>query len=332
MAPEDLVNADGMSESTTARASMTYRRMGRSGLVVSAVGLGCNNFGMRIDRDAAKLVVDASIDSGITLFDTSDSYGDSELILGELLGGRRDDVIIATKFGSNVDGRYGNDFGARGARRYVRRAVETSLRRLRTDWIDLYQLHRPDVATPIEETLETLDDLVREGKVRYVGSSNFAGWQIAEAEWQARTRNLERFVSAQNHWNLLERAVETDVIPACESYAVGMLPYFPLASGLLTGKYRRGEEAPADSRYKAWGMESRLTDDRYDAVEKLIAFADERSITPLELAIGWLAAQPTVASVIAGATKAEQVRANAAAIRWIPTQDDLKAINELTGR
>jgi aryl-alcohol dehydrogenase-like predicted oxidoreductase len=313
-----------------AMTDMTYRRLGSSGLVVSTVGIGCNNFGLRISADASRTVVDAAIDAGITLFDTSDSYGDSELILGELLGNRRDDVILATKFGSDVNGRNGKDFGARGARRYIRRAIESSLARLRTDYVDLYQLHKPDPSTPLEETLSALDELVTEGKVRYVGSSNLAGWQVADAEWQAQTRHLERFVSAQNQWSLLERGIEGDLVPACERYGIGILPYFPLASGLLTGKYRRGEAAPEDSRYKAWGMEGRLTDERFSVVEKLSAFAGERSISLLDVAIGWLAAQPAVSSVIAGATKADQVRSNAAAAAWRPTPEDLKAINDIT--
>jgi aryl-alcohol dehydrogenase-like predicted oxidoreductase len=313
-----------------ADTSMTYRRLGRSGLVVSTVGLGCNNFGNRVDKDASRAVVDAALDAGITLLDTSDSYGDSELILGELLVGRRDDVILATKFGSDVKGRNGRDFGARGARRYIRRAVESSLTRLRTDYIDLYQLHKPDPATPLEETLAALSELVAEGKVRYVGSSNLAGWQVAEADWQARTHHLERFVSAQNEWSLLERDIEADLVPACEHYGIGVLPYFPLASGLLTGKYRRGEAVPADSRVKAWGMEGSLTDETFDVVEKLTAYAEERGHTLLELAFSWLAAQPAVASVIAGATKPEQVRSNAAAVRWVPTGEELGQIDEIT--
>src|SRR4051812_18351774 len=238
-----------MSDATTpARADMTFRRLGRSGLAVSTVGIGCNNFGLRLGPDESRPVVHAALDAGITLFDTSDSYGDSEVILGELLEGRRDDVVLATKFGSDVKGRNGPDGGARGSRRYIRRAVESSLRRLRTDRIDLYQLHRPDPLTPIEETLAALTELVRAGKVRYIGSSNFTGWQVAEAEWMSRTRGLERMISAQNEYSWLERGLERDVVPALEHYGVGLLPYFPLASGLLTGKYRRGEAAPEGSR------------------------------------------------------------------------------------
>ena len=224
---------------------MDFRRLGSSGLAVSVVGLGTNNLGMKLDMDGSREVVHAALDEGITLFDTADSYGASEERLGELLVGKREDVILATKFGSDVR-RRGNDNGvdwdARGSRRYIIRAVESSLRRLRTDWIDLYQLHRPDELTPIEETLSALDDLVHAGKVRYLGSSNFAGWQVAHAEWTARTRGYERFVSAQNEYSWLERGIEDDLVPALEEYEIGLLPYFPLANGLLTGKYRRGEE------------------------------------------------------------------------------------------
>ena len=302
---------------------MAYRRLGGSGLAVSVAGLGCNNFGMRIDLDATRAVVDAALEAGVTLFDTSDSYGASEEFLGDVLQGRRDDVVLATKFGSALKGANGADWGARGSRRYVRRAVERSLRRLRTDWIDLYQIHRPDAATPIDETLSVLTDLVREGKVRYIGSSNFAAWQIADADWISRDRGYERFISAQNNYNLLEREVEAEVVPACERFGVGLLPYFPLASGLLTGKYRRGEEAPANTRLSVWGMTSRLTDDRFDAIEKLEAFAAERGVTLLDVALGGLAAKPAVASVIAGATTPEQVRANVAATTtWVPGPGD----------
>lgn len=312
---------------------MDFRRLGNSGLVVSAVGLGTNNFGMKLDLDGCREVVDAAFDHGITLFDTADSYGESEARLGELLQGRRDDVVLATKFGSDTSKRgnsNGEDWGARGSRRYVVRAVEASLRRLRTDWIDLYQLHRPDPATPIEETLSALDDLVHAGKVRYLGSSNFTGWQVAEAEWIARTRNTERFVSAQNEYSWLERGIEEDLVPALEHYGIGLLPYFPLASGLLTGKYRRGEQAPQGSRIQAWGREDSLTDDAFDVVESLEDFAKQRGIGLLDVAIGGLAAQPAVASVIAGATSRDQVERNVAAGSWSPSLEDLAELDELT--
>jgi aryl-alcohol dehydrogenase-like predicted oxidoreductase len=312
---------------------MDFRRLGNSGLVVSVVGLGTNNLGMKLDDDGSREVVHAALDAGITLFDTSDSYGASEERLGKLLAGRRDDVVIATKFGSDIRPRglsNGEDWGARGSRRYVKRAVESSLQRLRTDWIDLYQLHRPDPATPIEETLSALDDLVREGKVRYLGSSNFTGWQVAEAEWMSRTRHLERFVSAQNQYSWLEREIEDDLVPALEHFGIGLLPFFPLANGLLTGKYRRGEPAPEGSRIKDWGRESQLTDETFDVLEALESFAKSRGVELLDIAIGGLAAQPAVASVIAGATSREQVRKNVAAGNWQPTLEDLAELDEIT--
>ncbi len=222
---------------------MRYRRLGNSGLVVSVVGLGCNNFGRKVDDAGTKAVVDAAIDQGINLFDTADIYGDpagaSESALGKALKGRRDDVVIATKFGMDMHGANGVDHGARGARRYVTKAVEASLRRLGTDHIDLYQMHTPDAETPIDETLSALDDLVRAGKVRYLGNSNFTGWQIADADWTARTHGRTPFISAQNEYSWLKRGVEADVVGACERFGLGLLPFFPLASGLLTGKYRR---------------------------------------------------------------------------------------------
>ncbi|MCU1688456.1 MAG: aldo/keto reductase [Pseudonocardiales bacterium] len=314
---------------------MKFRRLGTSGLVVSAVGLGTNNFGMKISPDEAKAVTDAAIDAGITLFDTADVYGASEAVLGELLEGRREDVIIATKWGSPMTKRgadsNGEDWNARGARRYIRRAVEGSLRRLRTDYIDLYQMHRPDPLTPIEETLSALDDLVTEGKVRYLGHSNFSGFQTAHAEWTARTRGTERFISAQNEYSLLKRTkVEDDLTPSLVEYGIGLLPFFPLASGLLTGKYRRGEAPPQGSRIQAWKREAALTDAAFDVIEKLESFAAERSVTLLDVAMGGLAAQPSVSSVIAGATTPEQVRANAAAGLWSPTAEDLATIDEIT--
>jgi aryl-alcohol dehydrogenase-like predicted oxidoreductase len=313
---------------------MQMRRLGSSGLVVSVVGLGTNNFGMKLDLEQSRAVLDAALDAGVTLIDTADVYGASETRLGELLKGRRDDVVLATKFGSPLREGYelgAPDWDARGSRRWVRLAVESSLRRLQTDYLDLYQMHRPDPATPIDETLSVLDDLVREGKVRYVGHSNFTGWQVADAEWTARTGGFERFVSAQNNYNLLEREIETDLVPALEQYGIGLLPYFPLASGLLTGKYRRGQAPPSGSRIEAWGMQDSLTDERFDVVERLEAYADERGIGLLDVAIGGLAAQPAVASVIAGATTPEQVRANVAAGAWEPTASDLTELDQVTG-
>ena len=308
---------------------MTYRNLGDSGLRVSTVGLGCNNFGMRIDAGATRAVVDAAIDHGITLFDTSDSYGDSELFLGSALEGRREQVVLATKFGSDLRGANGPDWGARGSRRYIRRAVERSLTRLRTDWIDLYQLHMPDPTTPVEETLSALTELVQEGKVRYIGSSNFSGWQVADADWISRSNGLERFISAQNHYNLIERQAESELLPACDRFGVGVLPYFPLASGLLTGKYRRGDEAPSDGRIAAWGMKHLLTDAMFDRVEAIDAFAAERGITLLDVAIGGLASRTAVASVIAGATSPTQIAANVAAGLWQPTTEDQIALDAI---
>ncbi|QSB14355.1 aldo/keto reductase [Natronosporangium hydrolyticum] len=315
-------------------AEMRYRRLGDSGLMVSVVGVGCNNFGFRIDADQTREVVTAALDAGINLFDTADVYGGqgkSEELLGAALRGRRDEAVIATKFGMDMAGANGPDWGARGARRYVVRAVEASLRRLGTDWIDLYQLHTPDPGTPIEETLAALDELVRAGKVRYLGHSNFAGWQVADAAWLARTGRLTPFVSAQNHYNLLHREpVESELIPACQRFGVGLLPYFPLASGLLTGKYRRGADAPAGTRLAADRFASRLAAAPWDIVEGLTSFAEQRSLSLLQVAIGGLAAQPAVASVIAGATSAEQVHANVAAGAWEPTEAELAELRTIT--
>lgn len=306
---------------------MRYRRLGNSGLVVSVVGLGANNFGRRIDLAATRAVVDAAFDNGITLIDTADVYGESEDFLGDVLRGRRDDVVLATKFGSDMRGANGADWGARGSRRYIRKAVERSLRRLQTDWIDLYQMHAPDRGTPIEETLGALTELVREGKVRYIGSSNFAPWQVADAEWTSRTRGYERFISAQNHYSLLEREVEAELTPAAEHYGIGQLPYFPLANGMLTGKYRRGAPPPEGTRLAS--REEYLTDSRFDIVENLSTYAAERGVALLDVAIGGLAAQPTVGSVIAGATKPEQVAANVAAGAWQPSSADLEALDKV---
>lgn len=304
---------------------MRYRALGHSGLVVSVVGLGCNNFGARTGLDRAREVVDAAFDAGITLFDTADVYGrprgSSEEILGETLRGRRHEALIATKFGNPMDGVNGRDWGARGSRRYVRIAVEESLRRLGTDWIDLYQLHRPDPSTPIEETLSALDDLVREGKVRYLGCSTFAAWQVADADWTARHHGGARFISVQNEYNLLRREVEPEVLPACERFGLGLLPYFPLASGLLTGKYQRDQQPPASWRLAAPEYAGFLRDAPWDLIERLTAFAADAGHSLLDLAFAGLTARPQVASVIAGATSAEQVRANVAAGGWDLTED-----------
>lgn len=293
---------------------MRHLPLGSSGLQVSAIGLGCNNFGGRLDARATRAVVDAALDAGITLLDTADIYGGaggSETHLGEALKGRRDQVVLATKFGyDGVDMGYGPAAGSRAGRAYIRRAVEASLTRLQTDHIDLYQLHSPDPAVPVAETLAALTELVTEGKIRYIGHSNFSGWQLAEAAHVARETGAAPFVSAQNEWSLLQRSAERELVPAALHYGVGVLPYFPLANGLLTGKIRRGAPVPAGSRLE--GRDSYLTDERLDTVEALAALADKHGRTVLELAIGWLSAQPGCASVIAGATSAEQVRANAA--------------------
>lgn len=314
-------------------SDMTFRRLGRSGLAVSTVGLGTNNFGLKLDMPACREVLDAALEAGITLIDTADTYGQSEGRLGELLEGRRDDVVLATKFGMDPapsGNSNGADWGARGSRRYTKRAVEASLRRLRTDWIDLLQFHWPDLDTPIEETLSALDDLVREGKVRYIGHSNFAGWQIAEAEWAARVGGTERFISTQANYSLLERGIEDEIIPALERYDMGLLPYWPLASGLLTGKYRRGEKAPQGSRLQAWGREHMLTETTFDRLEAIHEFAEQRGVSMLEVAIGGLLAMSPVASVIAGATSAEQVAANVKAGQWQPSADDLVELHRIT--
>lgn len=295
---------------------------------MSVVGLGCNNFGRRIGLEQTRTVVRAALDAGVTLFDTSDTYGESEDFLGEVLGRDRDDIVLATKFGMSMGGKLGPDWDARGSRRYIRKAIESSLRRLQTDWIDLYQFHVPDGQTPIEETLAALHELVVDGKVRYIGCSNFAGWQVADADWIARSANLTPFISAQNHYSLLERAPEAELVPACERFGLGVLPYFPLANGLLTGKYQRGEAAPEGTRLVE--RASWLTDRRFDQVDAVKGYAAERSISLLDVAIGGLAAKPAVGSVIAGATKPEQVVANVAAGAWVPTAEDLVALNALS--
>jgi len=310
---------------------MTYRPLGDTGLMVSAVGIGCNAFGQRVDQSGVSAILDAAQDVGVTLLDTADIYGRgaSEELLGAALKGRRDEFVLATKFGMDMGGANGADHDVRGSRRYVRRAVEASLRRLQTDHIDLYQLHRPDPVTPIEETLSALTDLVREGKVGYLGCSNFAGWQIANADWTARTAGLERFASVQNHYSLLERGLEDEVVPAAEAFGLGVLPYYPLERGLLTGKYRRGEEPPAGSRATS-APSPWLESADWDRIEALQAYAAARDLSILDVAIAGLAAQPTIASVISGATSADQVRANAAALRWDPTPNELVELNRIT--
>ncbi len=307
---------------------MEYRQLGRSGLTVSAVGIGCNAFGARIDGEASRRVVDAAIEHGVTLFDTSDTYGfgESERLLGRALGKRRDDVVVATKFGMDMHGRNGPDWGARASRRYARKAVEASLRRLGTDHIDLYQIHQPDLVTPVEETLEVMNELVDEGKVRYLGCSNFAAWEVVDAHWTARTRGLRGFVTTQNEYSLYNRSAEEELVPALDRLGMSLLPYFPLAYGLLTGKYRRDAAAPTGSRLSADGQAHRLENADFDRVEALQRYADERGVALLDVALGGLAAQRAVGSVIAGATSADQVESNVRAASWRPSREDAEVL------
>ena len=303
---------------------METRKVGS--LHVSVVGLGCNNFGRRLDAAQTAAVVDAALDAGINFFDTADVYGggQSEEFIGRALGSRRNAVVIATKFGNRMEGQ-----GSGASAAYVRQACEASLRRLGTDYIDLYQLHRPDPQVPIAETLGALDELVRAGKVREIGCSNFSAEQIREAE--AAHAGGARFVSVQNEYSLLKRDVERDVLPECERAGLTFLPYFPLASGLLTGKYRRGEPAPSGSRLAGGGRANQLSDQNLAIVEELIRFAEARGHTILELAFSWLLTRPVVASVIAGATKPEQVHANTGAAQWRLTADELGEIDRIVG-
>jgi aryl-alcohol dehydrogenase-like predicted oxidoreductase len=307
---------------------MHYRQLGESGLTVSVVGLGCNNFGRRLALEHSRPVVDAALEEGINLFETADIYGhgESETQLGEILKGRREQAVLATKFGMDFNK---PEWGAPGSRRYIRFAVEGSLRRLQTDYIDLFQLHGPDPKTPLGETLAALHELVLEGKVRYVGSSNLPGWQVADAEWTARTHGYARFISAQNEYSLLKLGVERHLTPACLEYGIGILPFFPLASGLLTGKYRRGQTAPAGSRLES--MPQRLEAANFDRIEALEKYAAERGVSLLDVAIGGLAARPAVSSVIAGATTAGQVRANVMAGSWVPSEEDRLALDRILG-
>jgi len=312
--------------------TMDYRPLGDSGLMVSAVGLGCNAFSRRVDATGVAEILAAARDSGVTLLDTADVYGDpfggSETLLGEALKGQRDEFVVATKFGG---GGTGPDHGARGTRRHIMSAVEGSLRRLQTDHLDLYQLHVPCDVTPIEETLAALTDLVHQGKVRYLGCSNFAAWQVADADWTARTAGLERFVSVQNRYTLLDRELEDEMVPACETFGLGVLPYFPLEYGLLTGKYTRGATAPDGSRAALDPERAQwLAEADWDRIETLTAYAEARDLSILDVAIAGLAAQPAVGSVITGVTSGEQVRANVAALRWEPSPADLVELDDVT--
>jgi aryl-alcohol dehydrogenase-like predicted oxidoreductase len=306
------------------------RRLGDSELEVSLVGLGCNNFGGRLDADGTAAVLEAALDAGVTFFDTADIYGGagaSEELIGAALEGRRDELAIATKFGWEMTGAEGVPDAPRGSREYIRWAVEGSLRRLRVDRIDLYQYHRPDMVTPLAETLAALDELVREGVVGAIGCSNVTAAEIEEAERAARERGLARFATVQNEYSLLQREIESVVVPACERLGLSVLPFFPLAKGLLSGKYRRGEPGPAGTRLAS---DAPAADDRqFDRVEALEAFAEARGIELIDVAIAGLAAQPAVGSVIAGATKPEQVRANVAALSWKPSAEDLAELDRI---
>jgi aryl-alcohol dehydrogenase-like predicted oxidoreductase len=311
--------------------AMETRNLGRSGLKVSLVGLGCNNFGM-LELEASRKVVHRALDLGVTLFDTADVYGNrggSEEQLGTVLGSRRKDIVLATKFGMQMD-----DSGAKAgaSRRYILAAAEASLKRLQTDWIDLYQVHRPDDKTPIDETLSALDDLVRQGKVRYIGCSNYPAWQVADAQWTARDRNLHSFVSAQDEYSLVVRDIERELIPALEAHGVGLLPYFPLASGLLTGKYKHGAEPPAGTRFTLMKRlaDRYMTEVNWKIVGSLESFCAAHDRSLLELAFSWLAARPRIASVIAGATKPEQIEANVKAVGWKLSADDISEVDRLT--
>jgi aryl-alcohol dehydrogenase-like predicted oxidoreductase len=310
---------------------MELRNLGSTGLSVSIVGLGCNNFAGRIDFEATQHVIHRALDLGVTLFDTADSYGNrggSEEYLGKILGTRRKDIVLATKFGLPMD----DNGRLRGAsRRYVMSAIEASLKRLNTDWIDLYHLHRPDPLTPIEETLRALDDLLRQGKIRYVGCSNLPAWQVVEAQWASRMHDYVAFASVQDEYSLLNRGIERDMVPVLERYGLGLLPYYPLASGMLTGKYRRNEAIPEGSRlaYTPDWRERFMTDENWTRVEALERFCAERGRRLIELAFSWLAARPFISSIIAGATRPEQVEQNIAAASWRLTADEQAEIDRL---
>jgi aryl-alcohol dehydrogenase-like predicted oxidoreductase len=311
---------------------MKVRKLGNSALTVSVVGLGCNNFVLRTDLEGSRAVIDRAIDLGITFFDTADVYGNrggSESLIGEILGERRKNILLATKFGMPMD-----DAGTmKGAsRRYIMTAVEASLRRLRTEWIDLYQIHTPDPLTPIEETLRALDDLIRQGKVRYIGCSNFPAWKVVEALWTSRELRINSFISCQDEYSLVVRDIESDRIPVMQSYGLGLLPYFPLASGLLTGKYRRNQTPPQGTRLAAWkSMATRYsTEKNWEIIEALEKFCAERNRTLLELAFGWLLSKPVVSSVIAGATKPGQLDLNVAAADWVLSPEELAEVDKIT--
>ncbi|MEQ1888807.1 MAG: aldo/keto reductase [Alphaproteobacteria bacterium] len=318
---------------------MEYRTLGNSGLKISTVSLGTNNFGAICDMAASQAVVDSAIEAGVTMFDTADIYppgpglaGKSEEFLGKALGARRKDVIVATKWGMAMGK---GPYMTGGSRRYIFNAAEASLKRLGTDYIDLYQMHFPDASTPIEETLMALADLVRQGKVRYIGCSNFRGYQIVDAAHKAKALGAPPFISVQNYYNILRRDIEDERLPGANLCGVGMLPYFPLANGMLTGKYKRGEKPSQGTRLGEGspmaglsGME--LTERNFDLVEKIEKFGKERNLTLLEIAVGWLLAQPGVTSCMAGATKPEQIAQNAAAANAKLSAEDVKTLNDIT--
>jgi aryl-alcohol dehydrogenase-like predicted oxidoreductase len=309
------------------------RNLGKSGLQVSVAGLGCNNFGWFADLEQSRKIVNKAIELGITLFDTADIYGErggSEKALGQILGERRKDIILATKFGMPMD-EAGTMKGA--SRRYIFSAVEASLTRLKTDWIDLYQIHFPDPLTPMEETLRALDDLVRQGKVRYIGCSNYPAWQVVDAQWISNHRGLNAFISCQDEYSLLMRKPERELLPAMEALGLGLLPYFPLASGLLTGKYKRGSSPDGARLTKAKPLANRyMTDANWTIIENLEKFCAQRGHSLLELAFSWLAAKPALSSIIAGATKPEQVEQNVKALDWGLTAEDMAEVDRLTAK
>lgn len=308
---------------------MRYESLGSSGLLVSALGIGCNAFGRRIDQDAATAVVQAALDEGVTFFDTADAYGfgESETMLGKALGARRKEVVIATKFGMDMGETYPGARANRASRGYILRAVEGSLRRLGTDHIDLFQLHTPDRITPMEETLDALGDLVRSGKVRYIGCSNLAAWEVADAAHLAAAVGAPAFITAQNEYSLYNRSAEAELVPALEHFGMSLLPYFPLAYGLLTGKYSQAGGAPEGTRLAS--ETARLDSARWDVIEGLRTLAEKSGRSMLEIALGGLRAQPTVDTVIAGATRPEQVAANARAVEWEPTAEELDSIDRV---
>ena len=313
---------------------MEYRNLGSSGLRVSLVGLGCNNFGMRLDLEETRAVVDRAFDRGITLFDTADMYGGrggSETQLGKILGHRRKEIVLASKFGMAMSDD-GTKIGA--SRRYIMSAVEDSLKRLKTDWIDLYQLHQPDPLTPLCETMRALVDLVTQGKVRYIGCSNLPSWQVVESQWLSKSMGLSRFVSCQDEYNILNRNIEDELIPAMQKYGCGLLPYFPLASGLLTGKYKQ-TAMPAGARLTdmpTFANRIYLTEENFEIVDKLNAFAKKAGHNILELAFGWMASRPTTASIIAGATRPEQIDANVEAIGWVMSQSEIDEVDKISAK